>query len=42
MKQYKKTVQTVQNKVNISTHFIKTPTHTHTHTVTKQVKTTTV
>ena len=30
-KQYKNTVQTVQNTVNSSTHIYKTPTHTHTH-----------
>jgi len=47
MKQYKKTVQTIQNTVNTSTHIIKTPTHYKTRTYTrphikKQVKTTTV
>jgi hypothetical protein len=42
------TVQTIQNKINTSTHITKTPytlqnphTHTHTH-ITKQVKETTV
>ena len=43
----KKTVQTIQNTANTSTHITKTPTHyktqtyTHPH-ITKQVKTTTV
>ena len=43
MKQYKNTVQKIQNTVNISTHITKTPTllseHPH---ITKQVKTITV
>jgi hypothetical protein len=47
MKQYKNTVQTIQNTVNTSIHITKTPTHyktpTYTHPrITKQVKTTTV
>jgi len=47
MKQYKNTVQTIQNTVKTSTYFTKTPTHYKTHTythphITKQVKTTTV
>ena len=47
MKQYKNTVQTIQNTVNTSTHINKTPTHHKTHTytephITKQVNTTTV
>jgi len=41
MKQYKNTVQTIQNTVNTSTRYQNTHTHTHTH-ITKQVKTTTV
>jgi hypothetical protein len=32
MKQYKNTVQTIQNTVTISTHITKTPTHYETHT----------
>ena len=32
-KQYKNTVQRIQNTVNTSTHITKTPTHTHTHTL---------
>jgi len=41
MKQYKSTVQTIQNTVNTSTHITKTPPHSHPH-ITKQVRTTTV
>jgi hypothetical protein len=42
-----KTVHTIQNTVNTSTHFTKTHTHYKTHTytnphITKQVKTTTI
>jgi len=33
MKQYKNTVQTIQNTVNTSKNVTKTPTHTHTHTL---------
>ena len=47
LKQYKYTVQTIQNTVNTSTHITKTSTHYKTHTythphITKQIKTTTV
>jgi hypothetical protein len=47
MKQYRNTVQTIQNTVNTSIHINKTPpyykinTYTHPH-ITKQVKATTV
>ena len=34
MKQYKNTVQTIQNTVNTSTHITKTPTHYKTYTYT--------
>ena len=34
MKQYKNTVQSIQNTVNASTHITKTPTHYKTHTYT--------
>ena len=37
-KQYKNTVQRIQNTVNTSTHITKTPTHTHTHTLQNQLK----
>jgi len=33
MKKYNNPIQTIQNTVNTSTHFTKTPTHTHTHTL---------
>jgi len=50
MKQYKNTVQTIQNTANTSTHITKTPTqlskqlnitkliHTHTHTLENKTK----
>jgi len=44
MKQYKNTVQTIQNTLNTSTHItktrtiVKTPTHTHTHTLQNKLK----
>jgi len=34
MKQYKNTVQTIQNEVNTNIHITKTPTHYETHTYT--------
>jgi len=47
MKQYKNTVQTIQNTLNTNTHITKTPAHFKAHTythphITKQVKTNTV
>jgi len=43
MKQYRNTVQTIQNTVNTSTHITKTPTQLSNHPhITKQVTTTTV
>jgi len=38
MKQYKNTVQTIQNTINTSTHITKTPTHTHTHILQNKLK----
>jgi len=37
MKQYKNTVQTIQNTVNTCTHITKTPTHYKTHTYTQHI-----
>jgi hypothetical protein len=38
MKQYKTTVQTIQNTVNTSTYITKTPPHTHSHTLQNKLK----
>jgi len=38
MKQYKNTVQTIQNTVNTSTDITKTPPHTHTNTLQNKLK----
>ena len=38
MKQYKNTVQTIQNTINTCTHITKTPTRTHTHTLQNKLK----
>jgi len=38
MKQYKNTVQTIENTTNASTHITETPAHTHTHTFQNKLK----